>query len=483
MNNAMTTEKTRRLVAGPIALCTAVAWSGTALSQDAVPTPAVGPTPLAPDTVTLQPVAATEEAVDPNLKANTAAAIVELTEEEAAIAALMGDDDDDFGEEEYKLKFYGFSDVTYLGAFFGPKYGDTITPYPGFMVGRLNLYMQGEMGDGWRTLSEVRYTYLPNGSTPPGFGQLERTDQTVGDYADLGRPTPVGGIVIERAWLENTMEPWLNIRIGQYLTPYGIWNVDHGSPVILAMRRPFIISQAIFPERQVGLQLHGTGSSGAIAYGYNLTLSNGRGPIPYKEWDKNKALGWRLYANYDTDVGFFAFGTSGYLGDYTERTEERDPVTRRIVRPIANHYHEQSTAIDFKWTKGGALVQAELLVHDKVFNHSSRPFNPALFPGGASGFQPDERKIGYYGIGGYRFEFFGIMPWVGWSVFDIGGPAALQVVPRKVDEFFLGLNVRPHPRVVFKASYTRVMWRTKGVAYRTIGAAGNYLDLQTAWSF
>jgi hypothetical protein len=64
-----------------------------------------------------------------------------------------------------------------------------------------------------------------------------------------------GGVEIERAWLEYSAHPLFTIRGGQWLTPYGIWIVDHGSPVIIGVRRPFVVGEALIPERQTGVQI------------------------------------------------------------------------------------------------------------------------------------------------------------------------------------------------------------------------------------
>src|SRR4029079_2880246 len=222
--------------------------------------------------------------------------------------------------ETYRLNLYGFSDLTYTKTVSAGSFG---YPVSSFYIGNLNLYASGELGDSWRTLMEVRFTYLPNGSIPTAqaFSPMPPppTDTAVPDYADLNRPLRWGGVVIERAYVERTFLSWLTVRAGQFLTPYGIWNVDHGSPVIIGVYRPFIVGEALFPTSQTGLEALGAGRVGPVEIGYHLTLSNGRGPTDtYRDMDGNKAVGWRLWARRrDADLGTLSLGFSGYRGKYT----------------------------------------------------------------------------------------------------------------------------------------------------------------------
>jgi hypothetical protein len=394
--------------------------------------------------------------------------------EAAAIEADMQSASASDATSEFKLNFYGFADFTYAVPLSG------IDPYVStFAIGKLNLYAAAELGDNWRSLSEIRFMYLPHGGTPASEASSaapRRTDTTVPDYADLTRPARWGGISIERAWLEHTFHPLLTVRAGQWLTPYGIWNVDHGSPVIIGVARPFIVGDALFPQYQTGLEAYGAMGFGPSQLGYHLTLSNGRGPIDsYKDLDHNKAVGVRLYYRHDGDFGVITAGVSGYRGRYTDARDEfaadagGAPV---FLHPIITRYDELSLAADVKWEWDGLLAQGELITNDVAYDDRYRPVFGSF--SGPPGFNPDHRKFGYYALAGYRTPFLGIMPWLGGGYYDPG----VQVIYESVVETWLGLNARPTPRVVLKAQWTHV-WAPGENKFPTL----DLLDFQAAWSF
>jgi len=445
----------------PFAAPTAPAVASPTASQpDATPPPAS----------TEPTVAASKAEAEANAEAESAAAAAAA---EASVSTRAGAD----AADQFKLNLYGFADFSYSSS-----YGTFVfTPeHSSFAVGKLNLYAGAELGDNWRSLFEVRFMYLPDGTAPQfSGGAPSRTDTTVGDYTDHGRPVKWGGISIQRAWLEHSFHPAFTVRAGSWLTPYGIWNVDHGSPAIISVFRPYIIGEALFPERQTGIETYGTFNIGPSQVGYHVTLSNGRGPLDdYQDLDGNKAVGGRLFFKHDAGIGTLTVGASGYRGRYTNSTDGYAVGASglKVTHNATSRYEELSLAVDAKWEMGGLLVQSEAILNEVAYDNKLRPIVTA-FDGGPPGYMPDYRRYGVYGLVGYRTSFMGVMPYFSAEYYNQG--AYVNTVP--VSAVLGGLNVRPTARVVLKAQYTHVMFADVTPGQKS-GTLEN-LDFQAAWSF
>jgi hypothetical protein len=487
---------------GVAVAATALFGSTFAQGQAAAPAPAPSaPAPAAPATVTPTPAApapTAEPTLDP--AAPPAASTPVETAEDTATTAAAGDvaatdpgstDADltdqagateeesyDFSDLEAeasdesvsgpKLDLYGFADFSYTHWLDGEIPGVK----PSFAVGNLNLYLATDFGSNWRSLAEVRFLYLPNGAAPAGELGGAPLDTSVPDHADIQRPLRWGGVEIERVWLEYSFDPLLTLRGGQWLTPYGIWNVDHGSPTIIATYRPYIIGETLFPERQTGLELYGTGYLGDVKLGYHLTLSNGRGPVDaYADMDANKAVGGRLFAETDALLGNIVLGASGYRGRYSNT--QLGLGATGFTSTVLESYDEIGYAGDLKWTFEGLHLQSEVVVQEVMYDDEARPAD--LF--GRPGFLPDFRRWGGYVLVGYRTPWFGIMPYVNAEYYDDGPNGAFGKVPA----YWFGVNVRPIPSIVLKAQYLYA--DAEGVPAFGDIEPFSFVTTQAAWSF
>ncbi|MFT3924428.1 MAG: hypothetical protein QM778_17960 [Myxococcales bacterium] len=319
-----------------------------------------------------------------------------------------------------------------------------------FYIGNFNVYLAKELSRTLRMLGEVRFTYLPNGTLAQDPLGRTRVSTSVQDYNQLGRDLRWGGVVIERIYIDWDIFPLLTLRLGQYLTPFGIWNVDHGSPVVIPVQRPFV-TMLSFPERQTGLELLGRWQTpGGSELGYHFTLSNGTGPISeYGDLDENKAVGGRLWWGRRAR-GELRVGLSGYYGLSTDSIYE--PASNGLfpaaVERISSQFHLGSWAGDLVWKFRGWHLQTELLGSRRKYTDKGRPMAP---PGGAMSPPPmdDSWDYGGYFLGGYRFHWLGTMPFVLTEYNQSPGPAGeLGVVTIEG-----GLNLRPLDELAIKASY------------------------------
>jgi len=172
-------------------------------------------------------------------------------------------------------------------------------------------------------------------------------------------------------------------------------------------------------------------------------------------------------------LGTLTLGASGYKGTYTDSHDEFvvDASGNFVTtHPVTAQYKELSLAADVKWELAGLLVQGEVIMNDTAYPDDLRP--PA-FP---AGFTPDHRRVGVYGIAGYRLPFLGTMPFFGSEYYDIG----VYTFSHSASAVFGGLNVRPTARVVLKAQYT-YSWFGGSIGPDLGHFSG--LDLQAAWSF
>jgi hypothetical protein len=389
-------------------------------------------------------------------------------------------------DEGAKLELYGFADFNYTHTFGGKdnEWRQFVTEYPSMYVGHINLYLSSKLSSNWRSLAEVRFTYAPLGNeskTNPD-GTFQTTDTAAADYAEIQRTINWSGIEVQRVWLE--YQPWafLTIRAGQWLTPYGYWNDDHGSPAIVGVHKPYAINDQLFPERQTGVEAYGKLFIDSTAIGYFVTLSNGRGPFDaIRDLDANKAIGGRLFVE-SSALGDLTVGVNAYKGRYTTSTKQYDVGVDEagqpkvvINRKIDASYRELSLGVDARFLWQGLHVQAELMMNEAAFDDENRPRTVGFDQRPA--FVADYRRIGGYALVGYRLPWLTLMPYgvmqhLSFTNADAVGP---------VTSWTGGINLRPKPNVVLKAEISLAQFDGRGST--GFGSDLSNVGAQAAWAF
>jgi hypothetical protein len=315
-----------------------------------------------------------------------------------------------------------------------------------------------------------------NSSLPTG----DTVDNSVADYADFGRPLRWGAIEIERVYLKWSALSHLTVRAGQFLTPYGIWNVDHGSPTFIPTQRPYVVGSNWFPERQTGFELYGSYDIGASStVGYHLTLSNGQGlASEYRDLDDNKAIGGRAYWQ-RRGLGELRVGASGYCGKRTNATYAPGMRDGRLyyAERITTQYRNLALAADALRNYKNLRLQAEILAQQVDYTDAGRVQVSSAISGRAN-YPIDLHSWGGYFLAGYRFDWLGVMPYGLLQYIDQVTPATEVILDTIAYE--AGLNIRPIDSVVLKLSYGGSSY-PNGIYY----AKGSLhsIQAQVAWAF
>jgi len=383
-------------------------------------------------------------------------------------------------EQDSQLHIYGFADFTYT-TFLMPRsskwFDAYFSRYPTFAVGNVNLYLEKKVAPRWNSLIEFRLLYLPNGTetVSTSTGEVAQMDTAVLDYQDKAEVLHWGGISIERAWVEYQAHPLLTIRAGQWITPYGIWNIDHGSPVLIGIRRPFVIGLSLFPKNQTGLEAYGTHTFGDKSLTYHLTVSNGRGPVDtYLDLDYNKGIGGRLVFEAPW-LDEFRIGVSGYTGTYTRRARSYNLALNAVqtTNDVTEGYRELSLAADLKLRSGPFLLNAEAISNQRVYQDDGRPRDFQT----VSGQLPDSHSYGTYVTGAVRLPWLGLMPYVQGELLRTQWPTVPNIWVAGT-----GLNMRASPSVTLKVQLQRA-WVPDSVSLVVPDEPVTMLDAQAAWVF
>jgi hypothetical protein len=213
--------------------------------------------------------------------------------------------------EQPKLHIYGFADMGWqvVDAKFG-AYTAVTTVAPYFTLGNINLYFDAQPSPSWRALVETRYGLFPNGS----WNGLTQTNTR---FMDTSSPSGRGyaiwsGIVLERAWLQWSLDERFGVQVGYLLTPYGIWNMDHGTPTLISLLLPSSQVEEAIPQHLAGVQAFGTFPIDNWQLAYYAYLTNGRNAFS-ADAHYTKGVGGRLILRRVGELRV-ALGSSGYFG-------------------------------------------------------------------------------------------------------------------------------------------------------------------------
>ncbi|MET0591230.1 MAG: DUF4398 domain-containing protein, partial [Polyangiaceae bacterium] len=315
--------------------------------------------------------------------------------------------------EENKIRLYGFSDVGFRKAwiddrsFFNNITEDTST----FLLGSTNVYFDAQPHPAIRSLTEVRFSLYPNGV--PGTDFKPTQSATVYDLTSSSGRNKVqwSGIVLERSVLEWKASDAFRVMAGYFLTPYGIWNVDHGSPTLISSSLPNFFALEYFPTRLTGVQFLGSFNTGDWELGYRAYITNGRNRVLFDN-QNDKLIGGRLFATMRSNWGSFTIGTSGFRGSYLEKNysisfEQQNPEATFHVdaKPLVE-YQEWGAAADLSLDAGPLRMRSEFVFNRTGYPNKFRPPTPSN-----TGYYADRSKWNAYYLLAYRLPWLGLEPY------------------------------------------------------------------------
>lgn len=193
-----------------------------------------------------------------------------------------------------------------------------------------------------------------------------------------------GSFSVERAIFSVYLNRYFNLSFGKFITPAGIWNVDHGSPVILTISQPTQYSYAqIYPKSQLGIMEEGKIFIGDADLSYSLYFSSGRdNQSLYRV--KDLSVGGQLRLSLPL-LDEFNIGFSGYTGRvntkmryavYTIKDLNTFAFESKFADVDTFKYRENVVGGDIRLSKWRTTLQAEvnyqhITDHRKASNNTS----------------------------------------------------------------------------------------------------------------
>jgi hypothetical protein len=442
-----------RLVAGATLMHASWGWAQAG-------EPAAATEPPAPPALPAEPAAPTQSEIA-ELKARLDRQEAEAARQAAELAALRAEAEsrvlleaqlaEEEARKEEKLRFYGFMDAGLQKAWFPRSSGlNTVVESTSstFVLGNLNLYIDAKPTEGWRALAEVRFTTYPHGNftAPPPGGQYQRTSTLMFDVNSASggfAQVRWGAIVLERAQIEWSKADWLRLRAGYWLTPYGIWNVDHGTPTLISLNVPQFVVHEVFPSRQLGVEASGTLHTGAWDVEYHAYVSNGRTPGQLDPTE-DKMVGGRLVLGRSSPTAL-RLGASAFYGRYSDtqaRTLRYEPL--EFARDEVIAFDEAGFGADLAIGDKQWRFRSEFAINRRAYDEGKQ--EPGWFPGS---YFPNRVFWGTYALLAYDTQFAGLEPYVYGELDRNMLPTSQAIVTPSV-----GLNIHFTPAAQLKLQYS-----------------------------
>lgn len=412
--------------------------------------------------------------------------------------------------QEKKFRLYGFADARLMGLFFQSDessiYWTANAEGWQFRLEHVNLYGDWRPNNNIRFLTEVGFHWQPHGfmveKGPIGLILNPANPDSMKDTATYQNETiafspdgdqPQASVTIQRGWVDLLLNQYANIRAGKYLTPVGIWNVDHGSPVLITVRQPYMVSLIpVFPRDQFGLMFHGGAYLGDADLNYKLFLGRPQSDssTPMIESPKDISVGLNVKTVLPV-LSHLEIGATLYTGmvkDFvvTGKTSFTSPSDGLLTNvEYGTHYLSKSREIaiggDIKVKPISPLTLQAEVQYKKMEDQAGIA-------------HPDSTEsdiFGFYGLAAYKFRIsdkFNVSPYgmYGMVTSDNAKSNPMPSLLRSeildgISSVIGGLNFNFFTNYTFKAEYAYLLVEG-GNALTQLGASEEQLK-QHVWNF
>ena len=287
-----------------------------------------------------------------------------------------------------------------------------------FILGNVNLYFDAQPSESWSALIETRFTNAPNGliNTCANVGPCK--PQSTFGY-DISSPVgwaPIrwGSVIMERAYLQWRYADLLSIRVGRYLTPFGIWNIDHGTPTLISLMIPNFVINEMIPTQLTGIEALGATAFGDWTVGYHLHVSNGR-TSGQQDFTDDKMIGARLYLRRTYPLRW-SLGLSGITGRNVDQTRVvLSLLPYRVGRQTTVSYRENIGGADASLDAGPFRLRAEFAIRRVDYTPGQRD-NHYDVP---NAFNANRLEWNTYVLGAYQLPWLGLEPFFYGEVYRV----------------------------------------------------------------
>lgn len=169
------------------------------------------------------------------------------------------------------------------------------------------LLLKADFGENWSVFLAQAFLRQAAPTLLDPATNLPQEPAFNGRPAGVATDTPI-------AWVNYKNSDAFNVRIGRFLTPHGIINIEHFPALLLDPEQPQFLrpfsGSTIFPNFVNGLELHGQGYFGDNQLSYHLYAAG------FAAVDEEPIYGGRLAYEF-SNIGL-TFGISGSAGSRSE---------------------------------------------------------------------------------------------------------------------------------------------------------------------